>query len=175
MVKENPKCLLTRNGMKSTELWGAEQWVLSCLRMRQLALLCSAFALVSPLPSLTPTEHNVQDRNAPRSKLTQLKQSFGWKIQRWSHISFMRSSIFLLRPWSSPRPRWLLPGSPAPCCNDQPDRREDDAAAHRSGEPGPGWLWGVGAQRSSNREHEGAWHEERPLQTYVSLLMNKIM
>ena len=49
----------------------AEQWVLSCSRMRNLALLCSAFSLVSPLPSkFSPTEHNLQDRNAPRSKLT---------------------------------------------------------------------------------------------------------
>merc|ERR1719275_206610 len=35
--------------------------------MRHLLLLCSAFSLVSPLPSYTATQHNIQDRNAPRN------------------------------------------------------------------------------------------------------------
>ena len=76
----------------------------------------------------------------------------------------------VLRPWSSLGPRWLLLGSPAPYCSNQPDCREDDAAAHRTscraGEAGVA-DGGFGAARISNGECEAAWAEERPLQTYV--------
>merc|ERR1719337_482936 len=35
--------------------------------MRHLVLLCSAFSLVSPLPSFNGIEHKLEDRNAPRN------------------------------------------------------------------------------------------------------------
>merc|ERR1719150_3106860 len=35
--------------------------------MRHLILLCSAFSLVSPLPSFNGIEHKLEDRNAPRN------------------------------------------------------------------------------------------------------------
>lgn len=55
--------------VKRWELCGEVQYVLSCSRMRHLALFSSYFSLASPIHSFIATEHNIQDRNAPRSKL----------------------------------------------------------------------------------------------------------
>ena len=73
LVKGNTNRFLTRNARQGNKKLWAGWWgsVLKDLlqRMRHLPLLCSFFSLVSPLPSFTATEHSIQDRNAPRSKL----------------------------------------------------------------------------------------------------------
>ena len=159
MVKRNIDWLLTRNSLKSAELWRIV-WVPSCSRMRHLGvLLLSILSSVAPRNSFKAAEHNILDRNAPRSK-----------FMRFNHkIDYIFLHFFVPRPWSTFGPCWLPSGTADGQGADQRDRRGDDEAGqvHR----GDGQLRGAGAEGSPDRGGQDSQPEERSLQANVSILM----
>ena len=157
-AKETLNRFLTRNWPEGNEkLWQIwERWVLSWPRMgptslpgmRPIAFLCFFFPFSFPHPSFVPRQHNVEGKNAPKSKL--LSNSWLWGLVLKSKYCHTQKTLIarLLRPWSSLGPSRLPPRPPAQSSSDQRDFRRDDA---------PALLRQRNLQRRPCHGGEGAW------------------
>ena len=153
-AKETLNRFLTRNwpegSEKLSQIW--ERWVLSWPRMgptslpgmRPFAFLCFFFPFSSPHPSFVPRQHNVEDKNAPKSK----HQSNSWLWGLVLKSKYCHTPKKTLRPWSSLGPSRLPPRPPAQSSSDQRDFRRDDA---------PALLRQRNLQRRPCHGGEGAW------------------
>ena len=111
-AKETLNRFLTRNWPEGNEkLWQIwERWVLSWPRMgptslpgmRPIAFLCFFFSFSFPHPSFVPRQHNVEDKNAPKSKL--LSNSWLWGLvlkSKYCHTPKKKPQTLVV-PWAQP-------------------------------------------------------------------------